>query len=378
MENAGESPPPIKPDSQDSQPDQSNLQEIRLNQEPRKEDIYSTSTIIEKLNEQIKRGNQPTVLVCDIDGTVYTKVKGPDGKYYKVGNNEETTKILQQHNIPLVLISGRPKWDEKGDEEMKRLGLPPADIVIAGAGTNVYVRQKDGSLKPDEEFAQLLGNQQISINAEEGTTITTNYDPSLILTALAPLQNQYPEILGLKIDDNDNTGFVTLTVENLSFEKLKELVRQIKRKISGVKISFSEDLEKIDQNNFSGWIQVIPVQGGKDRSLRFVAEKIANTINPNQENQLKPHLHVFGDAAIDIWMLAMGTSENMSYIAYQYVLSNSTPYTKKKLKKVMQALGKIPPDDPRSKFRRAHLSMVPKPGPDGIFKEITAITSNFK
>lgn len=133
---------------------------------------------------------------------------------------------------------------------------------------------------------------------------------------------------------------------------------------SGIKVEFSEDLKKIKEGKFSGWMQILPAAGGKDKALRFVMEKIAAKINPLGEVNKRLQASVVGDAAIDIWMLAMGTNARDSYDVRGYALGNLTPYAKGKLAVVQESL-----ENHREKgWRQAHLTILKEEASAGVAK----------
>jgi hypothetical protein len=221
------------------------------------------------------------------------------------------------------------------------LGLPRADVVIAGAGTIVYFRTPDGNLVVDEEFINTIKNQRIvyrhKVDNSFNPSSEENYNPPRLQTYL----NKYlGDEFTIKIDQNPAGGFVTLDISKMPYLKLKELIELIKKGVGGIKLEFSEDLEKADnlENHFTGWIQVVPISGGKDKVLRYSLTKICQKINPENRSDKKLKVYPFGDAAIDIWILGMGAGKDHPYILEQIGVANLKPYAKNRLERMKAAL----------------------------------------
>jgi hydroxymethylpyrimidine pyrophosphatase-like HAD family hydrolase len=101
------------------------------------------------------------VFCLDVDGTIYVYERNKKGELTKRGLSKEAKRIIEERQIPIILNSGRPDWNDSSDEELEKLGLPRADVVIAGAGTIVYFRAPSGNLVVDEEFINIIKNQRI-------------------------------------------------------------------------------------------------------------------------------------------------------------------------------------------------------------------------
>lgn len=309
--------------------------------------LAANLTCVAKLKTRVNTGKSPDILCLDIDGTI-------------VGDNTTAFESLNSKNVPHVLISGRPDFDAGIDREMADLGVTPADAAIAGAGTLVYWRNNQGGLVLDQEYLSLMKNQQVVHADKEGLA----YNPDQLL----PLLEQETEVFkpsgvkGVRIDRNQGIGFDTLDIADMSFDQLGKLVTHLRSKFSGIKVEFSEDLTKLDEKSFSGWMQIVPSSGGKDRALRFVLEKIARSIK-------KPTAHIVGDAAIDIWMLGMGTGVKDAYSAKQYALGNLTLYTRLKLEAMAKALKK----QPKAEQRQAHLTILKETSTAGVAKVVDSI-----
>jgi len=328
------------------------------------------ASIVEKLHKRIASSKPADVLCLDVDGTVYTKEQKSEGTWTKIGNNEKASEQLKQKSIPHILVSGRPDWNNESDEEMQKLGLSKADVIICAAGRTIYWRNTAGELVLDRKFQDMMNNQAITYTTEDGKRIETNFD-AFKIRDLVNQQVQKNPIKGIeqvKVDNpNDpKSAFTTLDVNNMSFDKLQEVIRGIRTSISGVKVEFSEDLERVSENTFSGWIQIVPQKGGKDGSLRYILETIAKKINPYNEPHKNPVASVVGDGSIDIWMLAMGQGDKDPYNLKQFGLGNLTPHARAKLEKVVGALSNKREDG----MRRAHLQIIEQKGDNGVLQVI--------
>ena len=290
----------------------------------------ANSILFAKLSDRIRDGHPADVVCLDVDGTVYLKIQTEDGKWKKEGDNSALSEKLARSNIPLVLISGRPDWDEKSDQEMADLSLMAPDVVVVGAGSVIYWRQQDGSMKPDEEFSRLMREQKVTYEIGEAQAEFA-YDAERIVqilnSELAEFQSSGFE--RAKVDQSKGINFVTLDITDMSLANLGQIVARVKETLQGVKVMFSENLEKVDGEKFSGWVQIIPLLGGKDGATRYLFDRISQAINPASIDAKKPQGHIVGDASVDIWMLSLGTGKNQPYKLNEYALANATPYEEK-------------------------------------------------
>lgn len=131
------------------------------------EKVYQYSTLLEKLNRQHEEkefGDFLVAVFSDIDGTfIYVwKPTEEDRKdkpeelvafreaFQKVRFHWSTTRtnqFLEEHNIPIIAVMGR---DLKMVQEDQR--LPKFDGVASAVGTEVYIKQKDGTYQLDDKF----------------------------------------------------------------------------------------------------------------------------------------------------------------------------------------------------------------------------------
>lgn len=106
--------------------------------------IYKSGTIAEKINYRLDHGQSPLVLFSDIDNTFYHKELPEEAS--------RLSQILEDNHWGLVFVTGN-----EADILSRRPELPKADILVGAVGTDIAVRQKDGSYAKDEEYQKLLG-----------------------------------------------------------------------------------------------------------------------------------------------------------------------------------------------------------------------------
>ncbi|OGK64995.1 hypothetical protein A2313_02730 [Candidatus Roizmanbacteria bacterium RIFOXYB2_FULL_41_10] len=324
------------------------------------------SNLVGKLRKRLAQNKPADVIVLDMDGTVYGLQKNKNNEWEKTGqpHNAETSKIFRENNLPYGIVSARPDWDEKADREMNDLGMDTLpDFVISGAGTLLYWRDTQGKLQLDPDFIHKLHEHQISL----GNKPQQNYNPQAIFEFLdqIDLSGQFAGqgFTKHKIDTNNGLGFNVVSVDKMQLSKFKELILELKKQLKGIKIEFSEDLKRLDSTGetFSGWVQLVPSIAGKDDALRYTLEKI------NQDLGAKPRAHIFGDASVDVWMLAMGASSKDEYECQQYALNNLTPLARTKLEPVIQVLSSKKAVELKERgYPQANLQILPKPSSAGI------------
>jgi len=296
------------------------------------------STILDKLKTRVEQGKPADVVCLDFDGVVYELNRTADGRFERSGDNTELSKIMAEGSIPHLIISARPDWGEGDSAKAAEFGLSDPDAVIVGVGTVIYWRDKEGKLIADQEYSELMKHQKISF-VEDGKPKTIDYSPEVLADVLSGALNDYAA-LGcdkIKIDRNSQGGFVVLDISDMPYDVLTRLIREIKHEVNGVRVTFSENIEKVSDEVFTGWLQVLPKGAGKDGATRFALDKIARGSNPAQIDQKKVKAHIFGDSAVDIWMLALGNRQGDPYTMDQYLLKNATPHAQNKTRPLLDA-----------------------------------------
>lgn len=296
-----------------------------------------------KLKKRTESGKPLALFFTDVDGTLYTMKNRPEGGHDIIGNNERTSEILLEGNIPLVLVTGRSAWsmsDNKGLEDYN--GLTQADVLIGGGGS--YILWRNPQTKEfwmDEEYLAKLKEQKIRYR-NGNNWIETSYDPKTIAEQLTPQLNTAlgDKLRSVKAVYNNSVGVTTVDVAGIPFKQLDDISEQIKGLVQGTKLLISDalaDPASISRDQYSGLIHIVPALSGKDRAVRYILDRVCS--NPQISNYLKSQqskvqTYVVGDATIDINMLAMGAGVNDQYEFHQYALENLTPYATYKLKGV--------------------------------------------
>ena len=335
--------------------------------------LIQSSTISSKLEQRHLEGKQLDVLISDADGTLYMR-QGPS---VYIGKNKETAKQIKEKNIPFIINTGKPAWDEHEDHAFSTgISLPLPDAVIAGTGTMIYWRQQNGDLLIDEEYSQKIGKHLISYT-EGQIQKNVRFDPELVVKLIVPELKPYihsRQLHEVLVDQGPVLPDGTLGIEglrlvavDLPYTQLKALIKDINNRVSGLKIDFSEAGTHPVEGNFTGWIHVVPSVAGKEKAAEYILSKLHDAMNLGDA---RLEGHVVGDASNDIRILATGTHPDKDpYTLNQYGLHNLQKYTRDTLEKVTNALSK----SNNSGNRRAHLSFLEESGPDGVHKIINSL-----
>ena len=145
------------------------------------------------------------------------------------------------------------------------------------------------------------------------------------------------------------------------------MINVIRRKVSGIKIDFSEMAEHSTATHFTGWIHIAPSAAGKEKAAQYMLQKINQNMGTKDQ---KLHAHVIGDASNDMRILTAGSHPLTDpYILHQYGVHNFHHHTQSKLTKVVQAHSQ----SISSEKRRAHLTLLNAKGPDGVYEVIISL-----
>lgn len=120
---------------------------------------YQNSTLLRKFSAQAKK--VPNAAFVDLDGTLFIKTANqqPEDKYPQA--TAEFLRLIDQQHVPLVAVTGRDLELSIADN----IPQPDFDVVCAAVGTEIWVRQKDGSYLLDEEYKKHI-EQDIGFNRE--------------------------------------------------------------------------------------------------------------------------------------------------------------------------------------------------------------------
>lgn len=166
---------------------------------------------------------------------------------------------MKQEQMAKIYITGRdqPMVESQTD-------LPKADIVAGAVGTEIYVKQKDGGYKLDEEYRQILLN---------------TWDREKIYQAA---QRLVAENLGLMFQPRDVPGAFERGETNQQPQKFKisfhvfgeytdieRMVELLEKELVGARAIGSTDIHNPKKFN----IDLLPLHAGKELAIRYLAEK---------------------------------------------------------------------------------------------------------
>ena len=221
---------------------------------------------------------QPAFTVTsDFDGTLFDpNLKAFIAWYY----NAQTTSLLNSHNIPFILNTGRPIWDTFSDVQIAAAGMKKPDVVVYGAGTKIVWR-RGNTYELDEEWEKIMQK--------------TGWNKAKILKAIQPILKEYNAALF----DTHNEYMTRIWINKIPVEELNKFVKAVLSVVSDTKVLRTEQiLLPNTEVIFSGYLLLIPSTAGKDVGMKHVL----NTLRP------KANL-VFGDALVDLPMLMDASSE---------------------------------------------------------------------
>lgn len=327
--------------------------------------------IANKLKKRASAGKPADLLILDVDGTVY--VRSRNGPY--IGKNQETARNIREKNLPLLLNTARPIWDEQEDANFLMFGLTLPDAVMAGDGTMVFWRQKDGTLVADQAYADRIKQHKIIIK-RNGQSMTTQFDPKLVQYAAMPLLKEHIES-GMLVDSIIDQGPVLpdgtfgleglrLVARRMPYEKVVQLSNELGKYVSGVKLQMSEITEQTSAELFTGWLHIVPSIAGKNEAVKYVLSQLKVSVPDNLQ------AHVFGDTSVDIHQIAMGSDpQKDGYTVHGYAVGNLPERTRDKLTKVAESLS-TPKANQLDK--KAHLTLLEQPGPDAINHVVNSLS----
>lgn len=226
-----------------------------------------------------------TLMFTDFDGTLYN----PDVKLFLAWQyNSKSSQLIRATNTKLIITTGRAVWNNFSEFQNKFFGMHGADVVISGAGTYVYTRQK-GKLVLDEEWNEKMLASSVTIQKE-----THLWNKTLIEDAMRSSLSSYK----LAITKSSNPYQIVVPVYHMSIDLLFECIEKIQEVLKhGIKILTTEKLYLFNSTQiFSGYMFVIPECAGKDGSAHYIIEK---------EKTPETDILFFGDAMIDLPMLML-------------------------------------------------------------------------
>lgn len=231
-----------------------------------------------------------TVFFVDFDGTLFT----PDKRIFSAHfYNRHLTQMLNKHNIPFVVVTGRSHWNLKSDIETMLLGMEKPDAIVAGAGSVIYYRLANNQLAVDTSWTKIMKQTRVKWQGVEELA----WNREVILQMLHCILPDYVTILPHSAD----TFLIRLYVRELPMPQLLSLKKKIEDHFThGVQVIFTEKLlQKNSLEFFSGNILIVPTTAGKDNAVKYL-------LNIGKEMRQTPlNAYCFGDATIDVPMLSI-------------------------------------------------------------------------
>lgn len=245
------------------------------------------SSFQEKIQEQVKQGKTPTICFFDIDGTIFTPdiriVKAP---YY----NLQTYNLLQKSHIPLVLITGRFTWSRLRDLEVALEGFPKPDVIIFGAGTEIYIKDSQDTYQRDTNWLK-------------GAALTVTPDAK-IFKKITPY-------------------LYVANVVHISVSALKHMIDTLEKQYQKqANIFYSESLVKGNtRDTFSGSVYLASAHASKKDAVAYILKMVSSDTL---------HVYIYGDSSVDIPMLSLPSSKKITIYPY---LVHPTPLAREDAKK---------------------------------------------
>ena len=163
---------------------------------------YANSTLLNKF--QLQKDTRPLCSFSDIDGTyVFNSTDPLDQAKYRQATGE-LTNLLAAENIGNIAVTGRDLRMVTEGQSPKTENLPQFDVIVAAVGTEIYVRQTDGTYRLDEAFKKYI-EEAMGFNRQEVYAVCKAYLGKV--TASAPR-------LGLEFQPRDRENLLEEGVDS--------------------------------------------------------------------------------------------------------------------------------------------------------------------
>ena len=176
----------------------SNLERNETVNNLRNQKEYTNAAVCDKLETQIKENAFQGLTIAnftDIDETfIYdyrptqkdSTTLGPEELklFIQTKNQEhmvatqELTELLNKNNAPIIAVSGRDINMVQADSR-----LPQFDLVVGSVGTEIWIKQKDGSYQLDSEYDKHVSQE---IGFDRNKIYDLSYDIVANATSLVP------------------------------------------------------------------------------------------------------------------------------------------------------------------------------------------------
>lgn len=259
----------------------------------------------------------PKLIVSDFDGSLFT----PDVRilYESLHQNKHLMKILRRKSLPLILNTGRTDWSKKMHLDAYLVGIKP-DVVIAGAGTRMYHRQKNKTYTLDTTWQDYLAEQTLVIQGKTYCWGDKNIAEKIQETVTHFVEKNEESIP--LIPKQGNPFLIRYTIKGASNNQLLDMTKNIEQYfIKGVKAIFTEHLVPRSFGISTGDILLIPTAAGKDNATDYLLKQYATLV------QTKLLAYCFGDGTIDLHSFLIMQKNNQHYTLEQFLV-HPTPFAK--------------------------------------------------
>ncbi len=220
------------------------------------------------------------IAIFDIDGTLFD----PDIRLLAAPlYNHRSYHLLKKHNATIIVSTGRRKWIKTNDLQLHALGMYPPDHIVTGIGTAVLHKRFHYVYAEDQQWKKYL--------------LTTGWDKAKISAQIESIVQKWR----LVRIPTSNQFTLTFWLVNRPLADIEQMRTSIEKGVKNIKTVITEQLLLPNtKDRFSGYLFVIPDVAGKDLSSLYLLDMIRKD-KPNTHF----HIHVFGDALVDVPMLTM-------------------------------------------------------------------------
>ncbi|MDE2590587.1 MAG: hypothetical protein KGL95_13090 [Patescibacteria group bacterium] len=214
---------------------------------------FLLDSLVNTLQQQQKTRTSANVVVCDVDGTIYSNLSLRSLLHARKVNRQ-TAQMIKEHHIPVIADTGARFAQYK----MWALGLGTPDVIITGFGTRVLYKTRI-------PFVYKTGER--------------NGKAHLIRVKNTPVVE-----IAKRMESLMRPGYRTVRNENIRGENTTE--------------------------RYSGTIAVIPESAGKDKTLTRVLETTVRAFG-------KPIVvHTFGDSLGDEGIITLPSTEHIRFYGH--------------------------------------------------------------
>ena len=201
-------------------------------------EAYQGSPFLDKLKRQAEEGHRE-VLVSDIDWTFYHQDLPSE--------TDQLFQLLEKNGIPIAYCTGRGL-----EKVVSQDDLPLPDLAIPAVGTEIWVKDREGELRSDQNYADQLRK---------------NWDRSKIYSQLVELVGSNQKIVFQDRDLPDQSDPDLPAQEfkiSLNFQGTKEEALELEQEM---KSTLGEEIGVIFSTNWreenTFYVDILPTYHGK-------------------------------------------------------------------------------------------------------------------